>query len=147
MRIRSLFESHQEIPVLFTCRGQNINPPLFFDEVPAGTQSLVLLLEDMDADPLWVHWHLYNIPADSAGVPEGKIPPLAKQGLCNNHTLGYEGPCPKYFQGTHRYRFTLYALNEVLHFDKDPEPAETKEKMEAAIIEEAELWFQCSSDD
>ena len=65
------------IPILYTCDGQDISPELSWTEIPVGTKSLVLIVDDPDApDPAdpkmtWVHWVLYNIPPDINGLHEG----------------------------------------------------------------------------
>lgn len=99
MKISSpAFEDGTLIPSRYTCDGPNISPPLVFEDVPEGAKTLVLLVEDVDApaNP-WVHWLVFNIPATTLNVPEGMIPPGGKEGLANNNTYGYEGPCPRYF--------------------------------------------------
>ena len=75
------------IPKRYTCEGQDIAPPLAWGGVPAGTKSLVLIVDDPDApDPkapkrTWVHWVLYDIPASTAALPEGgALPPGTRQG-------------------------------------------------------------------
>ena len=70
------FSPNGAIPKQYTCEGADISPPLSIAGVPAGTKSLVLIVDDPDApDPkapklTWVHWLLYNIPADAAGLAE-----------------------------------------------------------------------------
>ncbi len=50
MHITSLaFQNNQPVPVKYTCKGPNVNPPLEFREIPAGAKSLVLMFEDVDA--------------------------------------------------------------------------------------------------
>ena len=72
----SAFVANSSIPKLYTCEGRNVSPPLAWDGVPAGTKSLALIVDDPDApDPaaprtIWVHWLLYNLPADCTGLPE-----------------------------------------------------------------------------
>jgi len=71
------FQHHGEMPSLHTCDGRDISPPLAWTAPPAGTKSLALIVDDPDApDPAaprmtWVHWVLYNIPSDIAGLPAG----------------------------------------------------------------------------
>jgi len=71
------FAPQQEIAVRFTCEGGDVSPPLSWSDLPTGTKSLVLIVDDPDApDPkapkmTWVHWVLYNLPAESSGLPEG----------------------------------------------------------------------------
>ncbi|WP_134090480.1 YbhB/YbcL family Raf kinase inhibitor-like protein [Olivibacter sp. XZL3] len=147
MKIRSTFEPFTEIPQKYTCLGLNVSPPLTFEEIPPETVSLVLLLEDMDATPtVWTHWHVFNIPPTTHSVEEGQIPKGGIEGLCNNHTFGYEGPCPKYFSGTHQYAFKLYALSKLLALPPTTEPEQIKEEMKGYIVSTAELVVRCTSD-
>ncbi len=132
-----VFENDQEIPVLYTCEGDDISPALDWREVPAGAASLALIVDDPDApDPrapkmTWVHWVLYNLPASSTGLREG-IPPTdlpagTLEGLNDWKRTGWGGPCPPI--GRHRYFFKLYALDTVLPDLHHP----TKSKLEAAM--------------
>jgi len=105
MKIASpAFADGGEIPRQYTCDGVDLSPPLHWEEVPAGTRSLVLIVDDPDApDPAapqmtWVHWVVYNIPPSVAGLPEGadaaSLPPGARQGLNDWKREGWGGPCP-----------------------------------------------------
>lgn len=105
------FKKGSAIPLKYTCLGANISPSLTWSGLPKFTQSLFLTITDLDASPQWVHWLVFNIPPATKGVGEGTIPQNAIQGLSNNHTFAYEGPCPKYFTGTHRYEHRLCALD------------------------------------
>jgi len=146
MKIKSSFQHQQEIPIRYTCMGQNINPPLTFDDIPKEAVSLVLLLEDIDATPRpWRHWHVFNIPPTTTHVEEGQTPDGGTEGLCNNHTFGYEGPCPKYFKGTHRYWFRLYALDIRLDLPAASEPEEASKKMQGHVLASAELLGLCNA--
>ena len=61
------FRHGEPIPEQYTCEGRNISPPLAWKNLPKGTKSLVLIVDDPDApDPAapkftWVHWVLYNL--------------------------------------------------------------------------------------
>ena len=135
------------MPEKFTCLGQNVNPPLHIEQVPALAKSLVLIFEDTDATPkVWTHWMLFDIPPATREIEENSVPNGAVEGLANNHSFGYEGPCPRYFKGTHHYRFCLYALNKLLHLPPATEREEVEEKMKAHIIAEAQLSVLCSAD-
>ena len=47
MKILSpVFEDNSMIPKLYTCQGQDINPPLRFVDVPEDTESLARIPED-----------------------------------------------------------------------------------------------------
>ena len=107
------------IPRRHTCEGEDISPDLAWSGVPAGCQSLVLLIDDPDApDPqaprmVWDHWLLYNLPAELQGLPAGiepgALPTGTGQGLNSWGETGYRGPCPPI--GRHRYFHLLYALD------------------------------------
>lgn len=114
--------------------------------MPNEAVSLALLIEDMDAESkVWTHWSLYNIPAGCLSMEAGSIPEGAVQGLCNNFTLGYQGPCPKYFTGTHRYRITLLALSEWLPSANPLTPEEVWKQAAGSLLEKAELVGLCTS--
>ncbi|MBN2474864.1 MAG: YbhB/YbcL family Raf kinase inhibitor-like protein [Pirellulales bacterium] len=116
------FAHGQRIPAKYTGEGEDVSPPLSWTGVPEATKELVLICDDPDAptaDP-WVHWVIYKIPATVTGLPEGisakarlSNPPGALQGKNSwpsGQTIGYRGPMPPPNHGTHRYFFTLYAL-------------------------------------
>ncbi|HEX8462849.1 MAG TPA: YbhB/YbcL family Raf kinase inhibitor-like protein [Segetibacter sp.] len=146
MKIRSTFEHHKDIPQNNTCLGANVNPTLYIREVPQAAKSLVLIFEDVDAAPRpWTHWMLFNIPPATYEIKEGSIPEGAMEGLANNHTHGYEGPCPKYFKGTHHYWFRVYALDTILDLPAASEREEVEEKMKDHIVGKAELLGLCIS--
>lgn len=145
MIIRSTFGINQEIPKLNTCMGSNINPPLFFDEVPEDAKSLVLIFEDMDAIPISTNWLLFNIPPTTTEIKEGAKPEEAIEGLSSNHSFGYEGPCPKHFEGIHHYWFRLYALDIVLDLPASTEREVVEQQMEDHVIAKAYLQGICNS--
>ena len=109
MKINSpAFDHNTLIPKKYSCEGQNINPPLQIEGVPDQTKSLVLVLSDPDAPKgTFIHWVLYNMPVIKL-LPEDAAPGEESEnsyGHCQ-----YDGPCPPI--GTHRYVFTLVALNQ-----------------------------------
>ena len=109
MRISSpAFEHEGDIPARFTCAGEDISPPLLFEDVPPEAVSLVLVMDDPDA-PMgtWDHWVAYDIEP-LAEVPEG-VGSLGTAGTNSWGHIGYGGPCPP--SGTHRYQFQLFALD------------------------------------
>ena len=112
------FGRNQMIPAQYTCDGDNISPPLRWDEVPGGTASLALICDDPDAPSgTWVHWVLFNIPVDQKELaeniaPADRLPNGIKNGRNDFNLMGYSGPCPP--SGTHRYFFKLYALDAPL---------------------------------
>lgn len=132
------FNDGERVPVKYTCEGPNISPPLSFTDVPAKAKSLVLMVEDPDAPAKpWVHWLVFNIPADAKGFEENSIAPGSTQGLCNGNTFGYEGPCPP--ENEHTYLFKLYALDKKLDIPNESDRKVVLREMKGHIIAEAVL--------
>lgn len=145
------FANGGEIPAKYTCEGDDIAPPLAWTSVPAGTQSLALIVDDPDApDPqaprmTWVHWVLFNIPPDVNALPEGAtaggLPPGSTEGLNDWQRIGYGGPCPPV--GRHRYFHKLYALDTVLPAMDRPTKQDIEVAMQGHVIAQAELVGTC----
>ena len=122
-----VFGEGDPIPVQFSCDGTDTSPELIWSGIPDGTASLALIMDDPDAPVgLWVHWVLFNIPADITGLVEG-VTDQGEDGQNSWNRTGYGGPCPP--GGTHRYFFRLYALDITL----DLETGATKEALESAM--------------
>jgi len=122
------FPGNGLIPRQYTCDGGDRSPPLSIDGVPEKARSLALVVDDPDAPGgTWVHWVVWNIPADTREIPEGSVPPGALQGTNDFGTRKYGGPCPP--SGTHRYFFKLYALDAPLTIP----PGATKAQVETAM--------------
>jgi Raf kinase inhibitor-like YbhB/YbcL family protein len=136
-----------DIPRKYTCDGEDISPTLEWLELPEGTRSLALIVDDPDApDPAnpkmtWVHWVLYNIPAKSVGLAEDVIakglPEGTLEGVNDWKRTGYGGPCPPV--GKHRYFHKLYALDSTLPDLKRPDKMKLLNAMAGHILGTAEL--------
>jgi Raf kinase inhibitor-like YbhB/YbcL family protein len=141
------FSHNGVIPSRHTCDGLDISPPLAWSGVPAGTTSFALIVDDPDApDPAapkrtWVHWVLYNIPANVGGLAEGiaakTLPAGTLDGINDWHRTGYGGPCPPV--GRHRYFFKLYALDATLPDLNKPSKAALEKAMQGHVLAQAEL--------
>lgn len=115
------FETGSPIPLRHTAYGDNVSPPLIWRDAPADAQSFALVLDDSDAPgPVpFIHWVVYNIPADVSALPEG-LPTSrtlegvegAVQGPNGVRHMGYFGPRPPPGE-THRYNFRLFALHSL----------------------------------
>jgi len=137
------FGQGEPIPRRYTCDGEDISPPLQWSDPPQGTQSFALIADDPDA-PMgtWVHWVLYNIPAQARGLPEAvssdaELPDGSRHGQNSWRRLGYGGPCPP--SGTHRYFFKLYALDAQLDLAAGANKKQLLRAMEGHILAQAEL--------
>lgn len=133
------FENNQFIPTKYSCDGANINPMLTISGVPAEAKSLVLIVDDPDAPRgTFTHWTVWNIAPTIAEIPENSVPAGAVEGVTSVNKPGWVSPCPP--SGTHRYIFTLYALNTMLA-DLLPNTTapELREIIKDKILAEAQL--------
>ncbi|MGD8785981.1 MAG: YbhB/YbcL family Raf kinase inhibitor-like protein [Phycisphaerales bacterium] len=139
----SAFQQEGMIPSKYTCDGADVSPPLQWDEIPEDTKSIALINDDPDA-PMgtWVHWVLYDLPADTKELaenipPEETLPNGAKQGITDFGKIGYGGPCPP--SGTHRYFFKIYALDSQLELESGANKNQLLKAMEGHILAQGEL--------
>ena len=131
------------IPSAHTCDGEDRSPALAWTAPPAGTKDLALIVDDPDA-PMgrWVHWVVYHLSPSIRRLPEGfphdaELPDGTRQGRTDFGRTGYGGPCPP--RGTHRYRFTLYALDSVLSLGPGAVTKELEQAMRGRLLAEAAL--------
>jgi Raf kinase inhibitor-like YbhB/YbcL family protein len=142
-----VFTNSGPIAARYTCEGADISPELQWTGEPPKTRSFSLIVDDPDApDPrapkmTWVHWVVYNIPADVHALAEDSakhgLPRDAKQGANDWKRGEYGGPCPPI--GTHRYFFKLYALDTVLPDLGRPTKAQLLSAMKGHVLAEAQL--------
>jgi hypothetical protein len=138
VEIKSVFENNGKIPDRHTCNGENVSPPIDISDVPDGTKSMVLIVDDPDAPAgTWVHWVLWNIPQDTTKIEEDSVPENAIEGVNDFRKIGYGGPCPP--SGTHRYFFKLYALDIKLGLKKGASKKDAERAMEGHILSQAKL--------
>jgi hypothetical protein len=136
------FEHNQPIPqqYAFAPEGRNVTPAVSWSNLPDGTQSVALIVDDPDApkeDP-WVHWVQYNIPPDSTGIPEGGAN-IGMKGRNDFDQTGWGGPLPPRGHGTHHYRFKVYALNAELNLPTGATKEEVVKAMEGHVLAQGEL--------
>lgn len=137
------FQDGGTIPSRHTCDGADISPALAWTGEPEKTLSFVLICDDPDA-PMgtWVHWVVYDIPADVHGLaasvpPTAELPGGARQGQNDFKKTGWGGPCPP--GGTHRYFFRLYALSRLLELPPRKTKQEVLSAMQHHVLAEAVL--------
>ena len=139
----SAFTHGGNIPAEYTCESDDVSPALEWTGMPAGTGSLVLIVDDPDApDPkapkmTYVHWVLYDIPTSATGIPRGGKVTGARDGTNDWKRTGYGGPCPPI--GRHRYFFRLHALDQMLGDIGTPTKPQLLKAMEGHVLASAEL--------
>ena len=137
------FKEGDMIPAKYTADGRDISPPLKIEELPAGTQSIVIINDDPDAPAgTWVHWLVWNWPADKVEIPEavpsdGTLPNGACQGRTDFGSTGYGGPAPP--SGTHRYYFKVYALDVKLQLKPGAKKSELETAIKGHILDQTQL--------
>jgi Raf kinase inhibitor-like YbhB/YbcL family protein len=130
------FEHEGAIPTRFTCDGDNVSPELDISGIPDGTVSLALIMADPDAPSgTWDHWVAYDI-APTAMIPED-VGTLGTAGVGTSGKTDYGGPCPP--SGTHRYYFTVLALDAELGLPAGATKAQVQAAAEGHVIAEAAL--------
>jgi Raf kinase inhibitor-like YbhB/YbcL family protein len=127
----------QPIPARFTCDGEDVSPALTWDEPAERTQSVVLLMEDLDSPGRrFTHWVMYDLDVSVQGLPEGvektERPGNAPGIQIENDfgEIGYGGPCPP-AGSPHRYEFSLIYLDGAIEL----ETGATREDLNAAIAD------------
>ncbi len=141
------FPAGGAIPTKYTCQGADVSPPFDIGDIPAGTKSLAIIVDDPDApDPAapkttWVHWVLYNLPGTTKSLAEG-VAARDLSGVLEGQNdwkvTGYRGPCPPI--GKHRYFYKLYALDIALPDLHKPGKAALEKAMKNHILAKAE-WM------
>jgi Raf kinase inhibitor-like YbhB/YbcL family protein len=140
----SAFTEGGMIPRKYTGEGPDVSPALSWTGVPEGTRSLALICDDPDAPgKTWVHWVLFNLPADADGLPEDvpserELASGARQGVNDFGNIGYGGPMPPPGPA-HRYYFKLYALDVALDLDAGATKVALLKAMEGHILAEGQL--------
>jgi len=124
-----IFLNNDGFPPQHTCDGKDTNPPLDIADVPAKAKSLALVLRDPDAvEGIFIHWIMWNFDPKTEHIKIDSVPDGAVLGKTTNNKTHYIGPCPP--EGTHRYIFTLYALDTKLYLNE----GDTVAQLNAAIL-------------
>ena len=137
------FSEGETIPTRYTyamgnqCSGENYSPPLSWSDTPAETQSFAMTVVDPDGGN-WVHWVLFNIPADVTELKESLAGlGTGTPGMNSFGAAGWGGPCPP--SGTHRYVFTLAALDTMLELPENASLDNLTQAMDGHILAQSQL--------
>lgn len=138
------FKNEGTIPQQYTGRGEDISPSLHISGLPGGTVSLVVVMDDTSHPiPDYNHWIIWNLPPEPIvpeAVPPGEHPP-ALEGAVQGRGYGknrYRGPKPP-FRSCHRYRYTVYALDNTLNLPASSRKKDLLSAMEGHILAQGSL--------
>ena len=125
--------------------GKDISPELRIEGIPDGTVSIAIILDDLD-HPVFSefnHWLAWNISCTDiipSALGKGKVleePIHIEQGIGYGKNV-YRGPKPP-FNGKHRYRFQVYALNSMFQLDSKSKKKDLMSSMEGHILAFGEI--------
>jgi len=136
------FADGDDIPAMFTCDGEGVSPPLSWSNVPEGTESFALVVDDPDAPrKVWVHWVAWAIAGDERSLPAGVAPELDGfvQGRNDSGDNGWTGPCPPDDSDPHRYEFRLFAVEFVPDLPADTTRDELYRALDHRVLAIGEL--------
>ena len=107
------------IPNRYTQVEKQVSPALAWTNAPAGTQSFVLHMHDLEVSRNrtlddQVHWLVWNIPGTAKGLPEGvaqgaELPDGSRQISASGPV--YRGPGAGANGPMHHYTLEVYALD------------------------------------
>lgn len=134
------FPDGGQIPVRFSqaaegaAPGEGTSPAIAWMNTPAGTQSFVLHMHDMDVarnrtTDDQVHWLVWNIPASATGLPEGVAKGSPRpDGSHQVSATGpvYRGPGAPATGPPHHYMFEIFALDTRLEVTPGADAFETR---------------------
>lgn len=138
------FSEGSTIPTEHTGDGRDSSPPLAWSGAPANTKSFALICDDPDAPRgTWVHWVLWDLPAQTHKLPEGvpaqkQLDGGARQGVNDFRKIGYGGPAPPPGK-PHRYFFKLHALDTTLNLEPGATKAQLEDAMKGHVLAQAQL--------
>jgi Raf kinase inhibitor-like YbhB/YbcL family protein len=132
------FQHAQPIPSRHTCEGEDVSPPLRWTNVPEGTRSLALIVDDPGAPGgVFTHWIAWGLDPAAGGLAEAQ--PAPSEGRNDFGTTGYRGPCPPPGHGRHRYVFRLHAVDAALELAAGAAKAELEQAIAGHVLTTAEL--------
>lgn len=131
----------------YTEYADGVSPALSWKAV-AGAKSYAIIMEDPDAKPVtpFVHWVMWNIPANITSVPEGvqeqarlSDPDGVLQGRTTRGAPGYYGPKPPVGEAAHRYHFQVYALDKMLDVPFGADRDQVLQAMRGHVLAKGEI--------
>lgn len=142
------FKDGQPIPEEYTAYGKGRSIPLGWSNLPSGTRSIAIVMDDPDAKTPrpFVHWLIYNVPADTKSLDVGlptkprlDDPKGALQGSNDTKSTGYFGPRPPQGDPPHHYQIKVYALDQALKLDPGADEETLLEAMKGHVLGQGQL--------
>lgn len=131
-----VFTNNNFIPEKYSCDGEDLNPPIFIDKVPAKTKSLALIIDDPDASSgSFVHWIIWNVDPKLTQIAEDSVPGV--EGLNSGGRKGYTGPCPP--SGTHRYFFKVFAIDTMISLTANSKKGDLEKAVKGHVLAAGEI--------
>jgi Raf kinase inhibitor-like YbhB/YbcL family protein len=128
-----------QVPVEFTCDGDDVAPDLAWADVPAAAVEIVVVVDDPDAPGgTFTHWTVWGLPPNATPI-DGDLPDAAVEGTNDFGRVGYRGPCPPVDDGPHQYRFRVFALDSALDLPRGAAPAQLSAAINGHVLAQGEL--------
>jgi Raf kinase inhibitor-like YbhB/YbcL family protein len=115
--------------------GNNIFPTIAWENVPADTKTLALIVDDPDAPGgTWTHLVAWNIDPSYEQLDNETLTTMVQTGKNSSNNHGYNGPCPPSEDAPHHYHFTLYALNKTLDLNENSTVDDLRKVMDTKTV-------------
>lgn len=128
----SAFAEGGSIPVRYSCKGENVPPPLTWSGVPTLAAQVAVTVTDPDAPGgTYVHWIVLGLPASASGSLQATD---ARQVEPNSAgKAAYAGMCPPAGKA-HHYVFEVFALKGPVAFKPGDSPTTKVRRLRDAAV-------------
>ncbi len=116
--------------------------PFEIMDAPKNTKSFAVIFDDPDSvkvcGKVWVHWLIANLHKTRVEEDDSENSFDFLQGRNSWNDNSYGGPCPP--DAPHKYRLTVYAINQDLDLTGNFSLEHLKEEMEGKVICSATIF-------
>jgi len=131
--------SGDRIPLEFTCDGSDTVPALEWANVPDGTRSFAIVVDDPDAPRShFVHWLVWDLEPEARRIDRTTAAHYP-QGTNGFGSVGWSGPCPPPTDPAHRYVFRVCALDRRLELPAGADRHAVERAMRGHVLAEGTL--------
>jgi Raf kinase inhibitor-like YbhB/YbcL family protein len=129
----------EDIPVEFTCDGEDVPPDVAWADIPADTVEIMVVVDDPDAPSgTFTHWTVWGLEPDASPL-DADLPAGAVEGTNDFGDVGYRGPCPPEGDDPHHYRFRVLALDSSLDLPEGAALSELTAAIDDRVIGQGQL--------